>query len=217
MKKLYPSLFSAKQLDKKEIIHTLTSRVNGFHYDLMDLHFVDNLTGSFAELAELREYTEKPLWIHAMVMDPYSLSKKVSFLPGDIYSWHIERQSEPKMFDAVRTTGALPSLAINPGTPLGEIIPFLNAVDQILIMGVNPGFSGQDLVAGTIERIEHLARIRAEHGHRFRIGIDGGVTEDNLLQIAHAGADDIVLGSTLFRADNIADRLSELQERLNNR
>lgn len=211
MKKLYPSLFSAQQLEKKEILKSLSSTVDGFHYDLMDLHFVDNLTGSFAEISELRGYTKKPLWIHAMVMDPYRLISRVSFVPGDIYTWHIERQNEPKMFNTVRTAGASPSLAINPTTALGEIIPFLDQIDQVLIMGVTPGFSGQDLISGTIERIEHLVRLRAEHGHTFRIGIDGGVTEKNLSQISNAGADDIVLGSMLFKADNIADRLSKLR------
>jgi len=211
MKKLYPSIFSAPQLEKKDILGALSSAADGFHYDLMDLNFVDNLTGSFAEIAEIRGYTQKPLWIHAMVMDPYTLIRRISFVPGDIYTWHIERQHESKIFDAVRAAGALPSLAINPTTPLGEIIPFLDRVDQVLIMGVTPGFSGQELAVGTIERIEHLARLRAEHGHRFKIGIDGGVTEENLLQITKAGADDIVLGSVLFRADNCVDRLSELR------
>jgi ribulose-phosphate 3-epimerase len=214
MKKLYPSLFSAKQLDKKEIAQTLSSEADGFHYDLMDLHFVDNLTGSLTEIAEFRNYTKKPLWVHAMVMEPYLLSKRISFLPNDIYTWHIERQTQSKIFDALRGAGVSPSLAVNPTTPLGEIIPFLDKIDQVLIMGVAPGFSGQKIVSGTMKRIEHLAHLRAEHGHTFRIGIDGGVTEENISQIANAGADDIVLGSVLFNANDIRGQLLKLQNKI---
>ena len=213
MPSFYPSLFAAPQLSIGTIITELTPHVAGFHYDIMDFHFVKNLTGSIEELREIQALTKAPVWVHAMVMEPYTLLAQIMLSPGDIFSWHIERHTAPEIIKQVRSSGALASLAINPNTPLGEIMPFLDQVDQILIMGVEPGYSGQELLPSTIERIAHLARVRAEHNHTFKIGIDGGVTEENLSWLIAAGTDDIVLGSILFSVsqENRVTQITQLK------
>lgn len=213
MHAFYPSLFAAPQLSIGTIITELTPHVAGFHYDIMDFHFVKNLTGSIEELREIQALTRAPLWVHAMVMEPHKLLAQITLSPGDIFSWHIERHTVPEIIKHVQSSGAVASLAVNPHTPLGEVLPYLDQVDQILVMGVEPGYSGQELISGTIERISHLARVRAEHNHTFKIGIDGGVTEENLSWLIAAGADDIVLGSILFSAsqENRVTQITQLK------
>ncbi len=208
----FPSLISADILNLKTVIKELEPYCAGFHIDIMDFHFVPNLAFSPEFSNDMRTISKKKLWVHLMVDNPEKYIDLLKLNAHDIVSVHYERLSSPKILQKLKSLKLVASLAIKPSTPLAELLPFLEEVDHILLMSVEPGFSGQPFKPEALERLKHLNKLRTEKKLNFKIGIDGGVTEENIAELLLYGANDIALASTLFESPDPVKVLQELQK-----
>jgi len=212
MMNIYPSLMSVISENLKDEIDLLQPYCAGFHLDVMDNQFVSNSALSVDDVNNIAKMVNKPVWIHLMVKHPEQFYTQF-FLPSDsLVSFHIESEIDIEKFvKIIREKKQRPSIAISPKTPLEQIFPFLNVVDQVLLMSVEPGFSGQRFLSESISRLEKLITHRKKNNYVFKIGIDGGITKDNIKMVAEKGVDDCAIGSGIFKQP---DRLIALHELL---
>jgi ribulose-phosphate 3-epimerase len=207
--KIYPSLIAADVLNLEKVVRDLEPHCAGFHLDVMDFHFVDNLTFGPLFINALRTITTKQLWIHLMVDEPHKYFNLMKLNHGDIVSVHIENLKDPKILADSQERGWHTSLALNPATPVSEAAPFLPQINQLLLMSVNPGFSGQEFMPQTFNKIDELQQIRQNSNLNFSIGIDGGINKNNITDLYHAGAEEFVMGNALFGQKNPREVLKE--------
>lgn len=199
MPRLYPSLISANLVRLEEDIRHLEPYCDGFHLDIMDNHFVPNLTFGADMVHAISSTTKKQLWIHLMVDDPLRWCATLQVPAHSIISFHVE--STKNIADIIRCITEknwLPSLAIKPKTDVATIFPWLQAIHQILVMSVEPGFSGQSFLPTTFTIINSLTVQSKKIGINPRIGIDGGVTVKNIARLAHMGVTDFAIASAIF-------------------
>lgn len=166
------------------------------HWDVMDGHFVPNLTHGALPMAACREYSTLTFNAHLMISEP--LRYLDDFIEGgaDIIAAHIEADDGAREFiDAVRDAGRRPALAISPDTPPEEIEELLPMLDMVTVMGVHPGFAGQEFIERTVGKVAEVRRLIEESGRDVHIQVDGGVGTDNITRLCEAGADVIVSGS----------------------
>jgi ribulose-phosphate 3-epimerase len=183
------------------------------HVDVMDGHFVPNLTIGPDVVKALRPVTDRPFDVHLMVapVDPWI--SRFADAGSDLITVHVE--SGPHLhrsLQAVRATGRKVGVTLNPGTPVDAVKPVIGMVDMVLVMSVNPGFGGQAFIPEAVERV---AAIRAmAEGRPLRIEVDGGVAADTIRALAEAGADTFVAGSAVFRGgrDAYAANIRALRE-----
>jgi ribulose-phosphate 3-epimerase len=195
----------------KDEIDLLQPYCAGFHLDVMDNQFVPNTALSVDTVNNIAKMVNKPVWIHLMVKNPEQFYTQF-FLPDDsLVSFHIESEVDVEKFvKIIREKKHKPSIAISPKTPLERIFPFLNIVDQVLLMSVEPGFSGQHFLSESISRLEKLTTHRKKNNYVFKIGIDGGVDINNIKMIAEKGVDDCAIGSGIFKQSDHLVALHEL-------
>ncbi len=173
------------------------------HVDVMDGHFVPNITIGPEVTAAVRRVTELPVDCHLMIADPDRYIEAFAKAGADMISVHAEVLSHlHRTVHAIQELGAKAGVVINPATPLNVLDDILPDVDFVLLMSVNPGFGGQKLIPAVLEKARRLRRAIAERGLDTRIEIDGGVTEDNLPEVASTGVDMIVAGSAVFGSDH---------------
>jgi ribulose-phosphate 3-epimerase len=172
------------------------------HLDVMDGHFVPNLTMGPDVVQAIRRATTVPLDIHLMIMDPARYAPRFIDAGADWVSFHHEACAEPRPVIAdIRARGARASLAINPETPVAAVHDEIaSELDMFLVMSVHPGFGGQVFIPEALPKLAEAQRLRARLGKQFLIEVDGGVTIENAGQAAAAGADVIVAGTAIFRA-----------------
>jgi ribulose-phosphate 3-epimerase len=209
---MYPSLMVVKKTDLKKEIELLQPYCAGFHIDVMDNTFVPNVTWNAQEVNELVKMIKTP-WIHLMTEDPAVFYDQL-FLPvNSIISFHIEVNSD--VFDFVKTIKEKKhraSIAIRPKTPISDLIPFLDIVDHILVMSVEPGFSGQTFLPSTFERLDELIALRKKYNSDFKIGVDGGVNKKNITNVAARGVDDCAVATAIFESSDHVQTLQKLQK-----
>lgn len=209
--KIYPSLIAADPLHLGSIITSLESHCNGFHIDVMDNHFVPNLTWGPFMVDAIARFTKKNLFVHIMAENPLTLVEKMSLRAGDIVSFHIESINDFYLVEkTIKEKKLALSLAISPKTALEAAYPFLKVVDQILLMSVNPGFSGQSFLSESTERLKSLYEYKQLNGLTFEISMDGGVTMQNIHTLVQLGCTSFVVGSTIFNANDPRAALKEL-------
>jgi ribulose-phosphate 3-epimerase len=210
---LYPSLMAVDPSHLEDEIDLLQPYCAGFHLDVMDNRFVPNTALSIDAVNNIAKMVSKPVWLHLMVENPNQFYAKL-FLPHDsLVSFHIESEIDVEQFvKTIREKKHKPSLAISPKTPLQAIVPFLNIVDHILVMSVEPGFSGQPFLLNSISRLEELNAYRKKHEHFFKIGIDGGIDINNIKMIAQKGVDDCAIASGIFQQPDHLVALHELRD-----
>ncbi len=211
--KIYPSLPSGNILYLESTIKTLEDHVAGFHLDIMDFHFVPNLTFGPAFVNQIRQITSKELWIHAMVDKPLDLINMFSLKESDRISIHIEALNKPDILAAARAIYPHIGLAINPDTHIGELLPFLDSIDHILVMSVQPGFSGQPFLELTWKRLEELYKLKISHPDLI-IKVDGGVNKTIIKKITSV-SDAVAVSSALFHNENLLRNLAELTNTIN--
>ena len=184
------------------------------HVDVMDNHFVPNLTIGPQVVADLRRATDLPLDCHLMIDDPDRWAVGYAELGACNVSFHVEAAADPvATARALRAAGTLAGLAVKPGTPLDPYLEILPEFDTLLVMTVEPGFGGQDFIAAVLPKVAE-ARRRVESGHlTLVIEVDGGVNADTIEQAAAAGADMFVAGTAVFDADDPAGAVSALPAR----
>lgn len=216
MIKIYPSLMAANLVNLAHDIKLLEPHCDGFHLDVMDFHFVPNLTFGPDMINAIRRASKKTVWAHLMVDEPQRYIPRLQLYPNDIVSIHYEACKEETLTSLVkliRDRSWKISLALRPSTAIDVIIPFLHHLDQVLLMSVEPGFSGQSFVTSTAERLAALSALREKHKASFTIGMDGGINENNIKQLAEQGAQDMGIGSAIFGYDDPVQKILELQEK----
>ncbi|MCY4187475.1 MAG: ribulose-phosphate 3-epimerase [Bryobacterales bacterium] len=184
------------------------------HVDVMDGHFVPNISIGIPVVESLARSTDLILDCHLMVARPEDFIQ--AFIDAGAKMVTVHQETCPHLWRAIeriRSGGAAAGVALNPATPLGALDEVLADVDLALIMSVDPGFGGQSFLPGSVDKIRRLDAIRRAAGHKFRIQVDGGVNLDNAGRLAAAGCDILVAGSSVFRAYDIAGAVRALARR----
>ena len=185
------------------------------HLDMMDGLFVPSISFGMPVIESLRPVSNMVFDAHMMVVDPERYIKQVRNAGADYISVHVEACKDVKaVLLAIRELGAKPGLAFNPETDVKEIEPYLEYVDEVVLMSVHPGFGGQSFIPESMDKIRALAKLRDELGLNFLIEVDGGIKLDNVKEVLLAGADVIVAGSAVF-GDNIPDKVKGFLDILN--
>ncbi len=169
------------------------------HVDVMDGHFVPNITFGPPVVQAVRRATKAPLNVHLMIEDPDRYIADFAKAGADHLLVHQEVcRHLHRTLSEIREHGMEPAVVINPATPVETIIEVLPMVHHVLVMTVNPGFGGQRFIPRTVRKIEHLASLRNEMGLNFRIEVDGGIANDTVAEVVRAGADLLVSGSAIY-------------------
>ena len=199
--KLAPSVLSADFGDLRGAMDICKKGgAHWIHIDVMDNQFVPNLTIGPPVVKSLRKHTDKFLDVHMMVVNPEKLVEPFARAGADGITFHIEATDNPdEVISLIRSTGKQVGISLKPGTPLSAIEPYLDKVDLVLIMSVEPGFGGQGYLEGSSEKIKELKlRLNEMCLDRVIIEVDGGVKLNNMKEIVDAGADVLVAGSAVF-------------------
>ena len=183
------------------------------HVDIMDGHFVPNLTFGPATVAAVRRVTRLPLDVHLMCSRPATMLAPFREAGAGYLTVHVELEDRvPALLWQIKALGAGVGLAINPPTPISAVRPWLKQIDLLLVMTVNPGFGGQSFIEETVPKIQQAAAWRRQLGLAYRLEVDGGVNFDTVRECARAGADTIVSGTTLFGQHSIRRAIRKLRQ-----
>ena len=211
---IVPSLLSADFTRLSEEIHSVAAAgAKRLHLDVMDGHFVPNITIGPFIVEAIRRQTDLHLESHLMITNPEKYIEPFVKAGSDTVIIHIESSKAVLQdFQAICDLGAKAGLVLNPRTPFEEIEPYLEYVDHLLVMTVNPGFGGQKMIKAALEKVVLAKPYSEKYG--FPIEIDGGVNLDTVTDAKHAGADLIVAGSAVFSNGSPADNFRLLKEKL---
>jgi ribulose-phosphate 3-epimerase len=183
------------------------------HFDVMDGHFVPNITIGLPVLKSLARATALPIDAHLMITEPGRYAEQFVDAGAQMVSVHVETDAHlHRTLTALRAKGAQAGVAINPLTPLEHLEEALPFADFILLMSVNPGFGGQKFIPTSIAKLRRLRRMIDERGFKTRIEIDGGIDRTNIAEVTAAGAEIIVAGSAVFGTSDPAQAVRELRE-----
>lgn len=213
VKKIYPSLISADLLNLVSVIKQLEPECDGFHIDVMDFHFVPNLTWGPSFINAIAQATKKQLWVHLMIENNEAFLDKLQLRANDMVSFHIESVKSAKNFiNDLQKKKLIPSVAVKPKTDLNKLFEVINGLPHVLLMSVEPGFSGQQFLESSVDRLTQLNDYRKKQNLQFRIGIDGGITKKNIASLAQLGADDFAIASAIFDKPDIVAAILNLKE-----
>lgn len=205
--RLAPSVLSA---DFRRLADELAdvSTADLLHYDVMDGHFVPNLSFGIDLLRTVKSATELPVDVHLMISNPDEMVERYLDAGADVVSFHYEATSHAhRLVSLIKDRGAKASVAINPATPVCLLEPILCELDMVLVMTVNPGFGGQRFIESSLRKLRRLRRMCDEQGVSPAIEVDGGITARNAAEVTAAGANVLVAGSSVFGA---ADRAAAI-------
>lgn len=207
---IYPSVLSADFAMLKEQIEELEKNsIKTIHVDIMDGKFVPNISFGFPILKCIREITNLNLDVHLMIDDPIRYIDKFAECGADLITVHIEGNYHiHRVIQEIKKYNIKAGIAINPGTPINNLKEILPLVDLVLVMGVNPGFGGQAFIENTLNRIKELWQIKSENALNFDINVDGGVKSSNYMRILECGANNVIIGSDLFKNNDITNNIS---------
>ncbi len=214
---LAPSILAA---DKAQLGVQVQAALDGgaqwIHCDIMDGHFVPNISfGPDVVGAVSRISDEAFMDVHLMIENPDQYIEAFCDAGANLISVHVETCVHlHRTLQLIRSHGALTGVVLNPATTVYQIEPILQEVDLVLLMSVNPGFGGQQFIPSTLSKVQELVELRELNDASFLIQIDGGVNSKNITEIAEAGVDVLVAGNAVFSAEDIAAKVAELQERL---
>lgn len=207
---LYPSIISGDLLNLQNEIQLLQNNCDGFHVDVMDYHFVPNLTWGQPFIRAIAQYTTAPLQIHLMITQPEAFIHSLNLRAGDTIIFHIEAVTAPEIIiEYLKKNRCKVGIALKPKTPLETIVDYCPLVDEILLMSVEPGFSGQQFLPESIDRLKKLAHIRDQQKLPLSIVMDGGINVHNLSLLINHGLNGAAIAAAIF---NYPDRLAALKK-----
>lgn len=214
MAKVAPSILSADFANlSKALEQCEDGRADQIHIDVMDGHFVPNLTIGPTVVKDIRKQTTLPLDVHLMIENPQQYIPQFVDAGSDLITVHVESSGDMQMtLEMIRDAGVRPGITLRPGSPLSLVEPYLTKVDLVLVMSVEPGFGGQEFIPASFERILSLRRsIDSNDGSSTLISVDGGVKLHNAGDILAAGADIVVAGSAIFGTDDPTDTIRQFK------
>lgn len=217
IKKIAPSLLSADFANlATELAMLENAKADWVHIDVMDGHFVPNITIGPLVLNAIRPHSKLPLDVHLMISNPSQYIEAFAKAGADIITVHVETDSHlHRLVQQIKATGVKVGVSLNPATPLSSIEEILPYIDLVLIMSVNPGFGGQSFIESMVGKINRLKNMILATGKDIIIEVDGGVTEANIKTISDAGADVFVAGSAVFNAPDSALAIANMKQSIN--
>jgi ribulose-phosphate 3-epimerase len=208
-----PSVLSADFAELRPELQSMqTAGADLFHLDVMDAHFVPNLTFGPFIVEAIRRATSLPLDAHLMMQRPDQYVEAFVKAGVDALTIHVEAEADVSdTLEMIRSRGIRCGLSLNPGTSLDGMRDYLPELDLILVMSVQPGFGGQSFQASALDKISELASLRSSEGYDYQISVDGGVNNKTAAACRKAGADILVSGSWLFKSADRAAAVTELR------
>ena len=182
------------------------------HFDIADGHFAPNLSFGPAMVAAIKKYAVKPIDVHLMVEDPAIFAPQFIEAGADNITFHPEAKSDPRALIAkIHELGATAGMSIRPETPADVLMPFADDLEMVMVLSVNPGFSGQKMLPHCLEKVSWL---RKKLGNEFDIQVDGGVNSETVSDVARAGGNVVVAGAAVFGKPNLQEAIAELRSGL---
>jgi len=210
--KLSPSILNADFANLSDQIKAVEAYSDYIHLDVMDGHFVPNITFGPLMVETAKRITDVPLDTHLMIYNPPEWVEAFAEAGSDRISFHLRSCRDPEsVIRATRSLGVSPGLAVSPEVPTFELKPFLGMIDFVIIMCVYPGFGGQKLMPEMLNRVGAVKRDAAELGVVVEVEVDGGVKAQNIPVVLEAGADNIVVGSSIFGATDASRAAAEVR------
>ena len=207
-----PSMLSADFLHLEKDIDMVNRHADLFHLDIMDGVFVPNISYGFPVVEAMARKAEKPLDVHLMIVQPERYVERFAAAGADMLSFHLNATDDPSSVLAqIRRCGMKAGLVINPDLPVESLFPYVKECDFMMLMGVYAGFGGQKYIPETTARLRRLKDEILRQEADVSLEVDGGVTLGNIKEIADAGVDIAVAGSTVFKAEDPARVIEELR------
>jgi ribulose-phosphate 3-epimerase len=197
----------------EEVTEVLAAGADWVHFDVMDNHYVPNLTFGPMICQALRKHgITAPIDVHLMVQPVDDLIRLFADAGATLISFHPEASRHvDRSIQLIRELGCKPGLVLNPSTPLGQLHWTLDQLDMVLLMSVNPGFGGQSFIPHVLEKIRQVRKLIDDSGREVRLEVDGGVKVDNIGEIAAAGVDTFVAGSAIFGSGDYRETISRMK------